>query len=83
LVLIAAIVTASFAGLATRKPFYFLPIYWVIGVVSLLIGQVVGRAAGITFIDVGQVALGTGLIVNIGVIVALQFSTVWYDSVKQ
>jgi hypothetical protein len=54
----------------------------VIGVVSLLIGQVFGRAGGITFLNVGQVELGTGLIVNLGMIVALQYATLWYNAKK-
>ncbi|MDB5058875.1 MAG: hypothetical protein JWO59_2347 [Chloroflexi bacterium] len=77
-----ALVTASFTGLVTRKPFYYLPIYWVIGVVALLIGQVFGRAGAITFLNVGQVELGTGLVVNLGLIVALQYVTLWYNGKK-
>jgi hypothetical protein len=78
-VLVVAFITASFAGLVTRKPFYYLPIYWVIGIVSLLVGQVIGRARGITLLNVGLVELGTGLVVNVGMLIALQYATAWYN----
>jgi hypothetical protein len=74
-----AFITASCAGLATRRPFYYLPVYWVVGVVSMLIGQVFGRAAGIDFLNVGLVELGAGLAVNLAVLVALQYATLWYN----
>jgi hypothetical protein len=82
LVLMVALVTASAAGLVTRKPFYYLPIYWVVGVVALLIGQVFGKAANIRFLNVGEVELGTGLIANLALLIGLHYVTLWYNQKK-
>jgi hypothetical protein len=82
LVLMVALVTASAAGLATRKPFYFLPIYWLVGVIGLLIGQVFGKAANLRFLNVGEVELGTGLLINLAMLVSLQFASLWYNQKK-
>jgi hypothetical protein len=79
LVLIVAFVAASFAGLVTRKPLYYLPVYWVLGVVALLIGQVFGRAAGVTFLNVGSVELGMGLACNLAMFVGLRLAGLWYN----
>ena len=79
LVLIVAFVTASVAGLVARKPLLYLPVYWVLGVVALLIGQVFGRAAGINFMNVGSVELGVGLAFNLAMFAGLRFATMWYN----
>ena len=79
LVLIVAFVTASVAGLVARKPLLYLPVYWVLGVVALLIGQVFGHAAGINFMNVGSVELGVGLAFNLAMFASLRFAGVWYN----
>lgn len=79
LVLMVALVTASVTGLCTRKPFYYLPIYWVLSVCGLLIGQVLGRAASLNLLVVGQVHLGAGLLVTLMIMVGLSLLSVWYN----
>ena len=79
LVLIVAFVTASIAGLAGRKPLLYLPLYWALSVVALLIGQVVGRAAGIVAFCVGSVELGVGLVCTLTMFVCLRVAAVWYN----
>lgn len=83
LVLIVALVTASLAGLATRRPIYYLAIYWVVGVVALLIGQVFGRFANVRWLNIGQVELGTGLIVNLVLFLGLHYFALWYTAKKR
>jgi hypothetical protein len=82
LVLMVALVTASAAGLVTRKPFYYLPVYWFVGVIGLLIGQVFGKAANIRILNIGEVELGTGLIVNLAMLIGLQYLILWYNQKK-
>jgi hypothetical protein len=79
LVLMVALVTASLTGLCTRKPFYYLPIYWVLSVSGLLIGQVIGRAANLSLLVVGQVQLGAGLICTLMIMVGLYLLSLWYN----
>lgn len=80
LVLMVALLTASFAGLCSRRPFYYLPIYWLIGVSALLIGQVFGKAAGITRGTVGDVELGVGLAVNLVMLLSMHWLGLWYNA---
>lgn len=80
LVLIVALVTASITGLITRRPFFYLPLYWVLGVSAMLIGQVLGRAAGVHFLEVGQVQLGVGLIITICMMAGLHLLSLWYNA---
>ncbi len=82
LVFVVAFVTASVAGLVTGKPLYYFPVYWVLGVVAMLIGQVFGRAAGIAYFNVGSVELGTGLAFTIVMFVGLRFAAVWYNQTR-
>jgi hypothetical protein len=80
LVLMVALVTASITGLLTRKPFYYLPLYWVLSVTGLLVGQVIGKALHMAILVVGQVELGAGLLVTAIMIIALHFAALWYNS---
>ena len=80
LVLMVALVTASVTGLLTRRSFIYLPVYWVLGVSALLIGQVVGRAAGWHLLEVGQVELGAGLILTAIMMVGLHMLGLWYNA---
>ncbi len=79
LVLIIAFVVASLVGLSTRKPLYYLPVYWAMSVVALLIGQVLGRAAGVTLLCVGSVEVGAGLACNVALFTGLRVAAVWYN----
>jgi hypothetical protein len=79
LVLMVALLTASITGVFTRKPIYYLPLYWVVGVCALLIGQVLGRAAGITRFTVGEVELGVGLVLNVAMLIGMQILGLWYN----
>jgi hypothetical protein len=79
LVILIALLTASIAGLITRRPFYYLPIYWVLGVSALLLGQVVGRAAGVTALTIGDVEAGVGLLINGAMIAGLHLFALWYN----
>jgi hypothetical protein len=78
LVLIVATLTATVAGLVSRRPIYFFPVYWLLGVVGILVGQVLGRAGGINFFNVGLLELGTGLIVNLMILIGFHYSLLWY-----
>lgn len=80
LVLMVALLTASVAGLCTRRPFYYFPLYWLIGVSALLIGQVLGKAAGITRGTVGEVELGVGLALNLLMLVGMHWLGLWYNA---
>jgi len=79
LVLMVALVTASITGLCTRKPFYYLPLYWVLSVCGLLVGEVIGLALSLKLLVVGQVQLGAGLIVTLMIMVGLQMASLWYN----
>ncbi len=79
LVLLVALLTASLTGLITRQSFIYLPVYWLIGVCAMLIGQVFGRAAGFTFLTVGQVQLGAGLLVNLVMLLSAHYLGLWYN----
>ncbi|MGH2343611.1 MAG: hypothetical protein ACRDG4_00175 [Chloroflexota bacterium] len=78
LVLMVALLTASVTGLFTRKPIYYLAVYWLVGVCAMLIGQVLGRAAGITRFTVGEVELGVGLVVNVAMLIGMHWLGLWY-----
>ena len=80
LVLMVALLTASVTGLFTRRPFYYFPLYWLIGVSAMLIGQVMGRAAGITRFTVGEVELGVGLALNLAMVVSMHYLGLWYNA---
>lgn len=80
LVLMVALLTASIAGLISRRPFYYLPLYWLIGVCAMLIGQVFGKAAGITHFMVGEVEMGAGLAVNAAMLIAMHYLGLWYTT---
>jgi hypothetical protein len=77
--LIIGFVIASLAGLGTRKPLYYLPVYWVLSVVALLIGQVLGRAAGVERFSVGSVEVGVGLACNLVMFAGLKIAALWYN----
>ena len=79
LVLIIAFVAASVVGFITRKPLYYLPAYWVMSVVALLIGQVLGRAAGVERLCVGSVEVGVGLACIVAIFVGLRVAELWYN----
>ena len=79
LVLIIAFVVASIAGLATRKPLYYLPVYWVLTVVAMLVGQVLGRAAGIERFCIGSVEVGVGLACSLAMFAGLKIASLWYN----
>jgi hypothetical protein len=83
LVLMVALVTATLTGLLTRKSFLYLPLYWVVSVCALLMGQVIGRAAGITFVTLGQVELGTGLVITIIMMTGLHVFILWYNHLNR
>lgn len=83
LVILIALLTASVAGLVTRRPFYYLPLYWVLGVCALLLGQVVGRAAGVTALTIGDVEVGAGLLVNCAMIAGLHVFGLWYNQARR
>lgn len=79
LVLMVAVITATCCGLVTRRSFICFPVYWALGVVALLVGQVIGRAAGIGLLNVGIVELGAGLTMNFIALLALEYATQWYN----
>jgi hypothetical protein len=78
-----ALVTATLTGLLTRKSFLYLPVYWVVSVCALLMGQVIGRAAGLKFGIMGQVELGTGLVITIIMMVGLHLFILWYNQLNR
>ena len=79
LVLMVALLTATAFGLFSRRPFYYLPLYWLVGVCALLIGQVIGRGLGLKLGVVGQVQLGAGLVVNLVMLIGVHLFSVWYN----
>jgi uncharacterized membrane protein len=78
LVLMVALVTATLTGLVTRKPFYYLPLYWILSVCCLLVGQELGTIAGWSSLTVGDVQLGVGLAVNLILLVVWRIAYLWY-----
>ena len=83
LVILIALLTASVAGLITRRPFYYLPLYWVLGACALLLGQVLGRAAGLTALTIGDVEVGVGLLINAAMIAGLHVFALWYNQERK
>lgn len=78
LVLMVALVCATVTGLLTRRSIAYLPLYWLIAVCAMLVGQELGRAAGWTFLTVGDVEVGAGLAVDALAIVGLRVFSLWY-----
>lgn len=78
LVLMVALVAATLTGLVTRKPFYYLPLYWVLSVCCMLVGQELGTIAGWTTLTVGDVELGAGLLMNLLLLLAWRVAYLWY-----
>lgn len=78
LVLMVALVCATVTGLLIRRSITYLPLYWLIAVCAMLIGQELGRAAGWTFLTVGDVEVGAGLAVDALAIVGLRVFSLWY-----
>lgn len=79
LVLMVALLAATVTGLLTRRPFFYLPLYWVLSVSALLIGQEIGQVAGWKFLRIGEVELGAGLLVNAAMLVGLRVFSLWYN----
>ncbi|HWE61995.1 MAG TPA: hypothetical protein VHB98_09800 [Chloroflexota bacterium] len=79
LVLMVALLAATLTGLFTRRPIYYLPLYWLVSVCALLIGQEIGRAAGWTFLTVGDVEIGAGIAINILAVAGLSLFGLWYN----
>lgn len=78
LVLMVALVCATFTGLLTRRSFAYLPLYWLIAVCAMLIGQELGTAAGWTFLTIGDVEIGAGLVADALAILGLRLCSLWY-----
>jgi hypothetical protein len=74
-----ALLAATVTGLLTRRPFFYLPLYWVLSVSALLIGQEIGQVAGWQFLRIGEVELGAGLLVNAAMLVGLRVFSLWYN----
>jgi hypothetical protein len=83
LVLVVALTTASIAGLLTRASIALLPIYWVVGVAGLLMGEVIGKARGLTFFSVGQALLGPGVACDAVLFAGVYLLGLWYNGRKR
>lgn len=83
LVLVLALLAATITGLCTRRAFYYLPFYWVLSVCSLLVGQELGRAAGWTFLAVGDVEVGAGLAINVAAVAGVSVFGLWYNQHRE
>lgn len=79
LVLMIALVAATLTGLVTRRPIYYLALYWMLSVCSLLIGQEVGRAINWSYLTVGDVQVGAGIVINLALLGALWLGGLWYN----
>jgi hypothetical protein len=83
LVLVVALAVASLAGLVTRASIAMLPAYWVVGLAGLLMGEVLGKARDMTFLAVGQVLLGPGLICDLILFACVHCLGLWYNARKR
>lgn len=79
LVLMVALVSATMTGLVTRKPFYYLGLYWLLSLCAMLVGQELGTARGWTRFTVGDVQIGAGLAVNLVMLVGWRLAYLWYN----
>ena len=66
LVLMVGLVVATLTGLFSRRPIYYLPLYWLLSVCALLIGQEVGRMAAALLSDLGSGVTGQTVYVDMG-----------------
>ena len=82
LVLMVALIAATLTGLFSRKPIYYLGIFWVVSVCALLIGQELGTISGWTRFTVGDVQIGAGLMVNVVFLLGWRAAYLWYNHDK-
>ena len=78
LVGVLALLLAAPTGLFTRKPIYFLPLYWVFAVCAFLIGQEIAHVAHTNTITLGEVEIGMGVGAYLLIMVANWLFSLWY-----
>jgi hypothetical protein len=83
LVLLVALVCATVTGLVTRRPFYFLALYWALSLCSMLVGQELGTAAHWRRFTVGDVQIGAGLAVNVLMLIGWRAAHLWYNQLRK
>ena len=80
LAMVLAATSASLYELASRASWLLFPVCWALGVASFVAGQALGAIWGHSFLMIGQLHAGPGLIINGVALLALRQGRIWYTS---